>query len=73
MLVLQNIEQIPFPDFESFIVEEEEGSGIMMWTIGDPYILRKLFFICYRSKFCSYQLLQVVMVQFTGQDEKLMV
>lgn len=30
---MQNIEQAPFPEFESFVVEEQEGSGITLTTI----------------------------------------
>lgn len=69
MHALQNIQQVPFPEFESFIVEEQEGSGIIL-TI-HIFEALKYFFLCYRFISFSYPL-QEVMVQFTGQKEKLM-
>lgn len=69
MLALQNIQQATFPEFKSFIVEEQEGSGIILAI----YIFEalKVFFLCCRFTFFSYHL-QEVMVQFTGQKGKLM-
>jgi hypothetical protein len=40
VILLNQVEKKTFPSFESFIIEEEEGSGIN---------IRTLFFINYRT------------------------